>query len=510
MSEFLDVAERLLEQHKRPMSCKEMIELAFRNNLFSDKITGKAPHQTLSSKLCTDIIRKGLASAFVRTEPGIFFLRRLASDSTTIYEAPRLKPKRIPEIVLAIPSEWLLANSRSQGVMREWESLYSTLMTAQPFKYIDRLTAEQDESYKQVITYIMVTKGDRVLAYKRGNFNRVEQYLRGSHCIGFGGHVTERDRNIFSYADFGIKHNAIRELIEELKLPQKDIYLLNDPNRLKMVGIINDDSSSTGRKHIGFVFKYDVSDDIEWDNPRRGETSITHLRWLDPSSDPYLFWNFEYWSQLCLRTFFAKATSSQPFYRIQKRSKLKPPHILCVIGGIGSGKSEATRILSTKYGYTEVNSGRTLARILNIAPVPETPRGRFQEIAWNFISADEGPEILAEALYEEAISSGSERVLIDGIRQKSTLDSLRRIAGPLKIGLLYVYAPPDLAYNLYSEREDQAIHIENYLMLRNSPVEQDVQDMISDSDAVLYNWIGKSMYHKAINQLMKEIGIERK
>src|SRR5439155_13118811 len=87
--------------------------------------------------------------------------------------------------------------------------------------YMDRLAAEQDNDYKQILTYVLMTRGQQVLAFKRGNYSRVEDFLRGSHCIGFGGHVTEDDRGLFA-RDMGVEQCVVRELCEEVKLADID------------------------------------------------------------------------------------------------------------------------------------------------------------------------------------------------------------------------------------------------------------------------------------------------
>ena len=75
-SEFLTVAGQILQREQRSMSAKEITSLAIRDSLFSDKLAGKTPHQTMKSKLSVHIRRYGTASVFVRTEPGKFQLRQ--------------------------------------------------------------------------------------------------------------------------------------------------------------------------------------------------------------------------------------------------------------------------------------------------------------------------------------------------------------------------------------------------------------------------------------------------
>ena len=76
------------------------------------------------------------------------------------------------------------------------------------------------------------------------------------------------------------------------------------------MGILNDDSSEVGRKHFAFVFRYHVKDSPTWNNPIRGEKAITQLRWLDMDPPKFSIRGFEYWSQLCLRTYFKTVVAS--------------------------------------------------------------------------------------------------------------------------------------------------------------------------------------------------------
>ena len=129
----------------------------------------------------------------------------------------------------------------------------------------------------------------------------------------------------------GIADNAKRELFEELMLPAKDSKRIVRGEGLRIVGILNDDSSPTGRKHFAVVFHYRASDDSQWDFPERGEKSITQLRWLSLKSLGEQLRGFEYWSQLCLTDFFLSSLKAQPSYQIRRRSPLRPPHLLCVV-----------------------------------------------------------------------------------------------------------------------------------------------------------------------------------
>jgi predicted NUDIX family phosphoesterase/dephospho-CoA kinase len=372
-------------------------------------------------------------------------------------------------------------------------------------KYMPRRNAEGDDNHKQIITYVMVTRKHLILAYKRGNYTRAEDFLRGSHCVGFGGHVSSEDRNLFSAEDIGIRECAIRELAEELKLPEQDYKRLVSGSGLELVGILNDDSSANGRRHLAYVFRFEASNDPAWDSPERNEKSITQLRWLDPSASSTTLWEFEYWSQLCLLTFYKNAEITKPACRINRRLPLCPPHVLCVVGSVGSGKSEATRVLVNDFDYTEINSGRIVSELLGIPPVTEATRAIFQEKAWNFIQTKDGPRKLAKAIWAKASQQASPRILIDGIRQRKTLEELKALASHVRVGILFVHTLPHIAYEFYSERDNrQPIAIQDFLRIREAPVEREVEGMIEIADAVLYNWKGRKQYSQVVHEVFDE------
>jgi predicted NUDIX family phosphoesterase/dephospho-CoA kinase len=508
-SEFIQVAEHVLEKYHKPLTAREIVTYAYEHGLFSDKISGKTPHQTMKSKLSTNIRRDPEGSIFVRTEAGKFYLRRLLGPNQQIYKAPPYKKPQSKEKVLVIPISKFDPEERFQGIKERWRAFTNKHISETECEYIDRFSAEQTEEYKQVLTYILVTRKNSVLSYKRGSYNRVESFLRGSHCIGFGGHVSNEDNNLFSRENMGIYECAVRELSEELSLPNKDIVRLQHREGLSIIGILNDDSSAVGRRHIAYILNYEVSDDPSWDKPTRGEKSITQLQWLNENSNPVPIWHFEYWSQLCLRTFHKSLVQTSHAYRAIRKTPMTPPHVLCVLGEVGSGKSEATKILKEEYGYSEVNTGKLIAEIIKLPPVPETPREIFQKSAWEFISKKKSPQIFAQKIIDEINKHPSPRILVDGIRQRDTLAYLKKMLSPKNVGCLYIQTPPDLAYEFYISRERSDFTIMDFLNVRHAQVESEVGGMISESDTVIYNWVGLTNYRTTVRKLIDSLQISK-
>ena len=491
------------------MTPREIWEKGLKDNLFSDKIAGKTPYQTIKSKISVHIRKNGENSIFIRTKPGHFYLRSLMTDQQTEYEAPPLQPRATSERVLVFRSKILDdLGVRFQGIKTSWKQLTSRLIQDKYCFYVERYEAEQNPNLKQVLTYVIVSQESKVLSFVRGTFTHAAKYLRGSRCIGFGGHVAENDRNIFNLTDYGIKSNAVRELTEELELPNS--ISKNLTNKLELIGVLNDDSNDVGRKHFAFLFRLNLNSDESWPSPKRGERAVAQLGWIDVTSGMPPLHEFEYWSQLCLRKYFPQTLRAQPAFRITRKSKriirekLCPPHILCITGPIGSGKSQATQVFTEEHNYKEINTGKILADILKIAPVPKTNRKIFQKKAWDFIVSIDGPQILASTIIERVNKIQHERILIDGIRQIETLDHLLSMSEK-PVGIIYIQTPPDAAYRFFANRFSKPPSIDKYIELLEAPVEQDVGSMISRSDVVIYNWNGQISFRSTINRLIKEL-----
>ncbi len=498
---FLRIADDVMRKHRRPMSAREIVALAEADQLFPDNFTGSTPHQTLKSKLSVHIRRNGDASPFVRTGPGKFYLRELLAPGSPIYDAPPLHPPKTDERVLVFPAERLDALGRFQGIRHDWKDYLRELLDS-PLETLDRYEAETVNDRKQFVTYVLVTRNGReVLAYRRGAFNRVEHFLRGSDCVGFGGHVAAADRNLLGQDDHGITQTAIRELQEELSLPDADRRRLANGDGLRVIGLLNDDSSPAGRRHFGVVFQYDISDDPEWDTPMRGEKSITRLRWISNEADAELN-DFEYWSQLCLLEFHKDLAKGQPSSRVRRITPFRPPHAVCIVGQIGSGKSEAADLLQESMDYAVVNSGQVLATLLGRPVVTEESRSEFQAEAQAFIEASDGPDRLASAIAERIDAIDSERIIVDGIRQRATFTALREKAGR-RVAMLYVHSPAHIAYEFYNARSGSEHSFLEFAAVREAQVEAEVPTLIGIADAVLFNWQGVEEYRQVVREFLR-------
>lgn len=152
--------------------------------------------------------------------------------------------------------------------------------------FTPRAAAESDPSMKQIIPYVLLVHGDRVLHYVRGK-KAGEQRLVAKGSIGIGGHMNDRDEGLFALDREAYNAGVQREVGEELKLGSAFTH--------RIAALLNDDSNEVGRVHLGIVHVFR----LENDDVRKGETMITDLQFLDRGQLRARRDAMESWSQIC-------------------------------------------------------------------------------------------------------------------------------------------------------------------------------------------------------------------
>src|SRR5260221_12074383 len=154
------------------------------------------------------------------------------------------------ERVLCFPRKLFEELGVFQGLSLEVEKYLPVVTSSSNILYLNRSDAEQDRSHKQLIPYLLVICGDRILRYRRGRGGQ-ETRLHGLYSVGVGGHISEEDHGLFSKA-LGYHEAMRRELMEEVAIGEaKDTP----------VAVINDDSTEVGYVHFGVVHVVHVADE---------------------------------------------------------------------------------------------------------------------------------------------------------------------------------------------------------------------------------------------------------
>jgi predicted NUDIX family phosphoesterase len=540
---YLRVAEIVLTNALSPLKAREIVERGIERGLFGDHVLSRTPEKSMQARLSMDILNRAGQSKFIRTERGRFTLRSKVFDAFHPLEktqahdsAPSSEYVAEPR-VLRTPKEEVLCASEDafsdvltfQGIDTDAAPILSRLLSDESVSYVPRSEAEVRNDAKQFVTYVLVQCGQRLLFFKRSYLSRAAEFLRGSKCIGFGGHVCAADADILSLDDRGLSACARRELIEELNLPEaveaepirqrtvekgsNGTALPRTPNRatirlfhevpLERLGVLNDDSSEVGRRHAAVIYRAWLGD---WNLVRRlqkGDSSIKGLGWIDLSKDKVDISDFEYWSQLCLRKFYPSTVIAKSGCKILSNAKLASDRVVVVAGRIGSGKTETAGYLSEKLSLPLVKSGALLQELMSTPPMGEIGRREFQARAFDFIRSEGGPERLSASIESRVNGLGATRCIIDGIRHLATLENLTlRFGG--SVGLIFVQTPPDVAYDLYRAREVQAaltFSYREFLEIYDAPVESEIPSLGRKAQVYIYNSFGMETFRRTLDEV---------
>ncbi len=153
--------------------------------------------------------------------------------------------------------------------------------------FLSRPKAETDPTHKQIIPYVLLAHGGKVLHYVRGK-KAGEQRLVAKGSIGIGGHMNEGDESLFALDEGAYRAGVEREVGEEISINTK----FED----RIVALLNDDSTEVGQVHLGIVHVFKL------DEPKveKREAMITNLSFLGKEELLARRDSLETWSQICL------------------------------------------------------------------------------------------------------------------------------------------------------------------------------------------------------------------
>ena len=185
------------------------------------------------------------------------------------------------ELVLAVETAVLAEFIHENGIITA-NCDRITARIRETAMFLPRPDAEADPSYKQIISYVLIRRGDAVFSTRRLKQSG-EVRLHGLLSLGIGGHINPVDKS----GDI-LEHGMRRELEEE-------VMLSSEPLSLTPIGFINDDSNEVGRVHLGMLSVMDVPADCE---VAVRETDKLVGIWLPIADLSALIPEMETWSQI--------------------------------------------------------------------------------------------------------------------------------------------------------------------------------------------------------------------
>jgi predicted NUDIX family phosphoesterase len=543
---YLRVAEMVLADALTPLKAREIADRGIERGLFGDHTLSRTPEKSMQARLSMDILKLRDDSRFVRTGRGRFTLRSnlIANASPTdvndtaigvptreYVAEPRIlrTPK---EEVLCVPESSFSKTLTFQGIDADATPILTQLL-GRNVLYVPRSEAESRNDAKQFVTYVLVQCGQRLLFFKRSYLSRAAEFLRGSKCIGFGGHVSAADVDILSRADRGLSACALRELAEELHLgpvrsesfavapaghappsttlpraPSRETIKLFQEAPLEQLGVLNDDSSEVGRRHVAVIYRLWLPDWYVARQLQKGDSSIKGLGWIDLSRDKVEISEFEYWSQLCLRKFYPSTPITKAGFKILNHSKLVRDRLIVVAGRIGSGKTETASYLSQKLDCPLIKSGELVRDLMGAPSIEQIGRREFQARAQDYISTSDGPSRLAAAIEARVNETGALRCIVDGVRHLATFERLESLFDG-SVGLIFVNTPPDVAYDMYRAREAQralTFSYREYLEIYDAAVEAEIPSLGRRAHIVINNAFGIETFRRTLDELAGHFG----
>ena len=172
-----------------------------------------------------------------------------------------------------------------QGLSLDVQKYLPVLTSSSNILYLNRSQAEQDKHYKQLIPYVLIICGQKILRYRRGRGGG-ESRLHGLFSVGIGGHISEEDHGLFS-SDRGYQDGMRRELREEVAIEERQDAA---------VAVINDDSTEVGLVHFGVVHLLNVTNE-KVAGRRSGIVAPEFVLITEAVKDAS---NYESWSRYCL------------------------------------------------------------------------------------------------------------------------------------------------------------------------------------------------------------------
>lgn len=491
-NEFLKVADQVLQLIGRPLRVRDIVQKALDENLLLTK--GKTPINSMRARLSEHIKKHGDHSKFMRVQPNKIALRKWDYEE---FKAKPFEKDNNEEVNVCITQESLDKKGRFFGFQEDYSKYISILEDTNNLRLLKKKHAKSNYNVKRLVSYVVLKDATgKILSYRRGNFGNKESLLKGVLCIGFGGHVNIDDIDLFGLSNAGIVNSAYREIYEEIKG-------LRIPNP-RLVGVINDDSSSLGLNHFAFVFESILPDTFN-DKTFSKELSINQVKLLDVSELWNMFHELEFWSQLLLKKYINKNSSKKfTFIKSKKRMFMKNP--LLIIGEIGSGKTEISKFLQEEYGANHISTRSCVAEIIRIEDFGDQDRTSFQYAAMKLISNSNGIDKLANLICEKIQNAKNNFIIIDGVRNVGTYEIIKRNLPDTNI--MYIDTPRDIAFKFYKERsKPRTPTIDEFRKARQHDVEREILFFKDIADVYVYNGESLKYLYKELKKWMKNYNI---
>jgi hypothetical protein len=296
MSTYLELAERVLREHRKPMTAIQILRAIYENGWAPAHLHGRTQHKTLQARLSEDILELREKSRFYRTAPGRYFLRAFLND-------PAIPERERAEITARRRRRDLPATRPLTVVRRAMRKLPNDgtqlpaktvigLLQKGLFRYPSTIKQIQDDEIAMWAA-VLVIKSSCVLTYRLGRYRDDRDSFAQKRSIGFYSPVREDDLTLFDRLHFGILERGLRTLMMDLDVHDEWLArVIHENTDLKsFVRPISGDDTLLA------IIAFDCPSDVE---PTSGRLAINELQWLDLTTPLNNLDDFDPWSRAML------------------------------------------------------------------------------------------------------------------------------------------------------------------------------------------------------------------
>lgn len=300
---YLNVAEQVLLDSRRPLRPREIIDTAYAHQLLPWHLHGSTQHKTLHARMSEDVASNTTQSRFFRTGPGVFFLRSLLKDPSLpdSYRKPYFAPPRRREL----RRERILT---LEGFNQEGTGLSSPFIGIERlegqfargrYRFITPMELDLNPDGVAVHSFVLVFHDNTVLSYRCGKFFPDTAPLKGKRSIGLGGAVYASDPDMLFEDMFGIIASGINELGYGIGLSKTLSEEARYGGRVKPCIAVLLPRASERPAVLHVVLAYECPSDFL---PSKAALSVNDLRWLDIRNPENALDELDFTSELLFTT----------------------------------------------------------------------------------------------------------------------------------------------------------------------------------------------------------------
>ncbi len=127
--------------------------------------------------------------------------------------------------------------------------------------------------------------------------------------------------------------------------------------------------------------------------------------------------------------------------------------VLCFSGLIGSGKTELSRRVARELGWKLVGFGDFLRNKASQKGLDNSRRKILQDLGQQYIN--NGWENFCKNVLKSVNWRAGENIVVDGVRHFKAVETLKKVAGPCDIMLVYVLTEDGIRNFRLSQREEK-------------------------------------------------------